>query len=38
MTPKLIDAGHVYGLGAWEKGDIVGNVAIEQAYEMGKNV
>lgn len=38
MTPDLIDTEHIYGLGAWDKGDIHGNPAIKQAYEAGKNV
>lgn len=38
MTPKLIDAGHIYGLNTWAKGDILGNPAVMQAYEMGKNI
>jgi multimeric flavodoxin WrbA len=32
------EKGVVYGVGAWRKGDIVGSVAMNQAYEMGKNV
>ncbi len=36
MTPELTDTGHIFGLGAWAKGDILGNPAIIQAYEAGK--
>jgi len=32
------EKGVIYGVGAWHKGDIIGNSAMEQAYEMGKNV
>ncbi len=38
MTPNLVDAGHVFGFSAWAKGDILGNPAVMQAYEAGKNV
>jgi multimeric flavodoxin WrbA len=38
MTPELIDSGHIYGFNAWAKGDILGNPAIMQAYEAGKNI
>ncbi len=38
MTPKLTDAGHIFGFNAWAKGDILGNPAVMQAYETGKNV
>ena len=31
------EKGIVYGVGAWEKGDIEGMPAMETAYEMGKN-
>jgi len=32
-----IEKGVIYGTGAWKKGDIKGNPAMTQAYEMGKN-
>lgn len=32
------EKGVVYGVGAWHKGDINGNTAMNQAHEMGKNV
>lgn len=32
------EKGIVYDLGAWRKGDILGNKAMKQAYEMVKNV
>lgn len=38
MTPELIDSGHIYGLGAWEKGDILTNPAFTQAHEVGKSL
>jgi len=38
MTPDLKDAGHIYGLNAWAKADIIGSPAIMQAYEAGKNI
>lgn len=31
------EKGIIYGTGAWNKGDIKGQPAIKQAYEMGKN-
>ena len=30
--------GTVFGLGVWNKGEIKGNAAMQEAYEMGKNV
>ena len=33
-----IEKGIVYGIGAWEKGDIKGSDAMKQAFEMGKMV
>lgn len=30
--------GMVYGAGAWQLGDIQGNPALEEAYQMGRNV
>lgn len=38
MIPDLKDDGHIYGLNAWAKGDIIGNTAVNQAYEAGKNI
>ena len=32
------EKGIVYGVGAWEKGEILDSPAMEQAYEMGRNV
>lgn len=32
------ERGVIYGKGAYEKGEIIGTVAMEQAYEMGKTV
>lgn len=32
------EKGIIYGVGVWNKGDIIGSQAIQQAYEMGKNV
>ncbi|MDD4359344.1 MAG: flavodoxin family protein [Syntrophaceticus sp.] len=32
------EKGIIYGLGAWKAGDVQGSQAMEQAYEMGKNV
>ena len=32
------EKGVVYGMGVWQKGEIVGNPAMAQAYEMGKAV
>lgn len=31
------EKGIIYGTGAWNKGDIIGTPAMEQAFEMGKN-
>lgn len=33
-----MEKGIVYGVNAWEKGAIAGNPAMQQAYEMGKNI
>lgn len=33
-----VEKGIVYGTGAWQKGDIIKTPAMQQAYEMGKNV
>lgn len=38
MTPNLKDSGHIFGLNAWDKGEIIGNTAMMQAYEAGQNV
>lgn len=38
MTPNLKDSGQIFGLNAWGKGEIIGNIAIMQAYEAGQNV
>lgn len=35
---KPKEKGIIYGTGAWNKGDIIGSQAMQQAYEMGKNV
>jgi hypothetical protein len=32
------EKGIIYGTGAWNRGDIKGNPAMKQAYEMGKSV
>lgn len=32
------EKGTVYGVGAWNIGDIEGTKAVEETYEMGKNV
>ncbi len=32
------EKGVIYGIGAWNIGDIKGSKAMEQAYEMGKTV
>lgn len=33
-----VEKGVVYGTGVWKKGEIKGSLAMQQAYEMGKNV
>jgi len=33
-----VEKGVVYGVGAWNKGDIKGSPSMAQAFEMGKNV
>ncbi|GAP15784.1 multimeric flavodoxin WrbA [Longilinea arvoryzae] len=33
-----VEKGVIYGSGAWKKGEIKGSPAMQQAYEMGKNV
>lgn len=32
------EKGIIYGVGAWQKGEIKGTKAMQEAYEMGKNV
>jgi hypothetical protein len=32
------EKGVIYGVGAWQKGDIQKSPAFEQAYEMGRSV
>lgn len=32
------EAGMIFGYNAWNKGDIIGNPAVEEAYKAGKNV
>jgi multimeric flavodoxin WrbA len=32
------EKGVIYGLGAWHKGDIQGNKAMEEAYSMGRSI
>lgn len=34
--PGAEECGVVYGMGAWDKGDIYRHPAFEEAYEMGK--
>lgn len=36
--PGSLEKGVIYGAGAWQIGDIRKNPAMEEAYEMGKNV
>lgn len=36
--PGAKEKGVVYGIGAWAKGDIIGTPAMNDAYEMGKNI
>lgn len=36
--PDAHEKGIVYGLGAWQVGDIQGNPALQTAYDMGLNV
>jgi len=37
MTPELKESGMVFGLGTWDKGDVIGNPAFTEAYETGRN-
>lgn len=32
------EAGIIYGVGAWQPGEIKGTAAYDEAYEMGKSV
>ena len=34
--PNAKVRGRIYGAGAWQLGDIQGNPAMEEAYEMGR--
>ena len=36
--PGAKDKGYIYGIGAWQKGEIKGNKAMEEAYIMGKSI
>lgn len=36
--PEAQECGVIYGTGAWDKGDIYKHPALEQAYQMGKEV
>ena len=36
--PNAKEAGIIYGMGAWDKGDIYKHPAYEQAYQAGKKV
>lgn len=36
--PGAKEKGIIYGNGAWEKGDILGLPAMQEAYEMGKSI
>lgn len=36
--PNAVEKGMIYGVGAWNKGDILKTPAMKQAYEMGKEV
>lgn len=38
MTPNLKDSGQIFGLNAWDKGDIISNPAIIEAYKEGENI
>lgn len=35
---QVEEGGMIFGYGAWNKGDIIGNPAVKEAYETGKNV
>ena len=32
------EKGIIYGVGAWQMGDIIGSKPIDQAYQMGKAI
>lgn len=36
--PGAREMGVIYGAGAWQLGDIQGNPAMQEAYQMGKNI
>ena len=36
--PGAREQGVIYGAGAWQLGDIEGNPAMEEAYQMGKSI
>ncbi|MCR0335962.1 flavodoxin family protein [[Clostridium] innocuum] len=36
--PGAKEAGVIYGAGAWQLGDIQGNPAMQEAYQMGKSI
>ena len=36
--PNAQEAGVIFGMGAWDKGDIYNHPAFEQAYEIGKQI
>lgn len=36
--PNAQEAGVIYGMGAWDKGDVYRHPAYEQAYQMGKEI
>lgn len=36
--PNAKVRGIIYGAGAWQLGDIEGSAAMEEAYQMGKNI
>jgi multimeric flavodoxin WrbA len=33
-----VEKGVIYGTGVWKKGEVIGSPAMQQAYEIGKNV
>lgn len=36
--PDAQEAGVIYGMGAWDKGDVYRHPAYEQAYQIGKDI
>ena len=36
--PDASECGIVFGLGTWHKGDVKDSFAMQEAYEMGKNI